>query len=88
MLLHIDDEAPIELSCDTIEVLEDDGSSMGMGCAHQVFAVGADDDRWILVPGDSGLATGYHPDDSEIWYRSAEACEAAKEAEARSRQGC
>jgi len=66
----------------------DDGGSMGMGCAHELFAAGADEDRWILVPGARGLATGYHPDDAELWYRSEAACEAAREAAARARQGC
>lgn len=66
----------------------DDGTSMGMGCALELQLVGGDADRWVFVPDGGADVTGYHPDDTEIWYRSAEACEAAEEAEAPARGGC
>ncbi len=65
-----------------------DGSVMGMGCAHVLQLVGGDDERWVFVPTLGADITGYHPDDAEIWYRSETACESAREAEERARQGC
>jgi len=65
-----------------------DGSSMGMGCMQVLGAVGADEARLVFVADLPAGATGYHPDDAQVWYRSEAACEAAREAEALSRQGC
>lgn len=66
----------------------DDGTGMGMGCSHILQLVGGDQGTWVFVPTMTTDISGYHPDDAEVWYRSEAACESAREAEARARQGC
>lgn len=52
----------------------------GMLCGQRLVVVAASDDMWTLVSTIEPVVA-YHVDDVQRWYRSAEACEAAIEAE-------